>query len=857
VTFAASDELLAVVDYQPTAAGAHITGLSVNALTTLAAVLAAGYFDNGLEMDEAVAWAHRLFGRHLERTDDPEGIDIRATVPSDFSDAPSNDRWDSVLMGLFHIGLSRWGADAATSQGLANNALPTMKVLQLLKRDLEDNRFDGRDRLNQRIYATPNHTVYLTTNTLRWELANAIANWLDNVPLDDGTAGQNATAFTSDNFSLVGGFFDALATDTSELFGDEPPVAFDRYGPTLEVQSPVGHPLVSGTIQVRASATDPSGVLLITVEMLTGPASVLGPDLLGGLVGHVLMDLNTGLLLDGPNALRITAVDTNGNTTTQEVPFVVDNTPPALVADAPGLVNTTAVRVEGTVSDLVGPVVTLRFSVNGVVQTIINTPAHDFAQDLTIQCNRESTVSVQATDAAAHDSVASLVVACDDASPGMTLLESTYIPASRLAVTYADGGNSVSYVGNSADRVNLATLDWGAAPTLEKYFNRLDNGAANLPIIKFSVGDTTGASGGGTVFTPASQIQVAYRYTQGGVELRPWTLLSPAADYQILISYQSLQPSMAIVGPTVVHAIEVRLVDLAGNTRIIPHRFKLKLFSPPVWYGDCQVDTALSAYSLAGNNLHQLYTQNGTTTVSTGTLRYLLGLPAGSLAPRNALAATVGSTVVGSRIVEVRDQKYDVGYWTTICCGNPQITCPGNNHQWATGGLFGTTCSTGWYADDTVFWSSAQGGSINDSVQHVSALRLFTPSGEVTPDASLGTYALFSEEAYTTRASVTNPRLSFSGAPYDWDTVPLSSRPERDRYRLHYLDRTGRDTRDNPANPAYSREYLAFWTRPYIKALQVSSEVLPLSFQHPTVPATVGIQRASSCSSPVVYSTNE
>jgi hypothetical protein len=393
--------------------------------------------------------------------------------------------------------------------------------------------------------------------------------------------------------------------------------------------------------------------------------------------------------------------------------------------------------------------------------------------------------------------------------------------------------------------------------TLEVHFNRLDTGAANLPIIKFSVGDTNGASGGGTVFTPASQIQVSYRYTQGGVEVRAWTPLSPAADYQIPISYQALNPSLATVGPAVTHAIEVRLADLAGNLVVIPHRFKMKLFSPPVWYGNCQSDPGVEGYSLGANNLHELYTQSGTTTASNGTLRYVLGLPANSLAPRNSLAATVGATAVSTRIVEVRDQKYDIGYWTPVCCGNSPITCPGNNHQWATGGLFGTTCTTGWYSDDAVFWSSGQGGSINDPVPHASAFRLFTPSAEVTPDATLGTYPLAADQTYTTRTSVTNPRLLFGGATYDWDTVPLSSRPERDRYRLHHLDRTARDTRDNPANPASVREYRVFWTRPYIKALQLSTEVLPLDFQHPTVPAAVGVQRASSCSSAVVYSTNE
>jgi hypothetical protein len=108
-----SDELTLVVDYAPSSTGTSLEDLAVNLLTSVAAVTGAVYTEQGMAAPAAHALTQSLFAEHLKR---PDTFHLATTRASDLTTAEAgSDRLDSQMVGLFHAGLSRLGAEVATS----------------------------------------------------------------------------------------------------------------------------------------------------------------------------------------------------------------------------------------------------------------------------------------------------------------------------------------------------------------------------------------------------------------------------------------------------------------------------------------------------------------------------------------------------------------------------------------------------------------------------------------------------------------------------------------------------------------------------------------------------------------------
>ncbi|MBU0517276.1 MAG: hypothetical protein KJ621_21180, partial [Proteobacteria bacterium] len=312
VYFTGDDELVAYLDYDGHS-GAIYQDISVNALTTLATHLGLVYQAGGQTLGAAMTRAYQLFGKHLERTTNPNGVDIARTSVSNLSTGSSSDPPKSIFMGLFHIGLSRWGAWAATSQGLARTALPCLEVIKLIERDLSSGVLSGRDEFGAPIYATPNQAVSLVTNTLRIELAREISRWLASMPLPDASVTANPTSLRPSNFTVAGGFFDALALDTSELFSAfDPTVSVDAAAPSISFVSPTGGSDVAGAVTISVTASDNEGVYSLQFaggqDWITGRSSSVS-----GTSGHLIGQLDATQLPEGPLTLTAVGLDLFGN----------------------------------------------------------------------------------------------------------------------------------------------------------------------------------------------------------------------------------------------------------------------------------------------------------------------------------------------------------------------------------------------------------------------------------------------------------------------------------------------------------------------------------------------------------------
>ena len=338
VYFGTTDELVSIADYAPSAAGTAVSGLAVDLLTTLATFVTARFVDRGMTFEDARSLAFELFALHVKR---PDPFDLRITTPSDFATDPAADPEQNLRVGLWHVGLSRLGAQLATGVGLQRTAFNTLDMLPMLDADLEDAVFNGKDGQSHPINLLPG--VPLVTNTLRSQHAKALLGWLLNTPLADGYTGANATTVEPGLAGAPGGLLDCMAMDRSSLFGPDPLEDYDVVGPAVTVASPASDPAyLEGLVTLDATAVDPSGVTSLTACLVYGTScdassTAFGPDQDLG-PSHLLQTLDVGKLTGQHTELRFEAADAKGNRTTVRRAITLDNQPPQVQIDFPAVV---------------------------------------------------------------------------------------------------------------------------------------------------------------------------------------------------------------------------------------------------------------------------------------------------------------------------------------------------------------------------------------------------------------------------------------------------------------------------------------------------------------------------------------
>ncbi|MFC1610929.1 Ig-like domain-containing protein, partial [Myxococcota bacterium] len=514
---------------------------------------------------------------------------------------------------------------------LPATALPSIVVMRHLVRDLTaDGVFDGADGSGSAIAVTDVRNLH--TDALRSHVALAIVDWLESA--------QNETSLEPGNFTQTGGMLDLMASNTSELFGPEPPQSFDIFGPSLILVQPGDGEAVSGTITVQATASDPSGVELILGYVDYQVSSALGADQDDTAPGFTAA-LDTTQLADGAHNLRLVAVDTRDNIAIHDFTFIADNSPPEIILEGPAMTGSTAVTVSGTLSDTHSGVTVLEVWAEGAPPDVVNDPGPTFDRMVAIPCNAETQVTARATNGAGLVAVATVTIACDDRDPGFSLLTSTYIPTTRMNVVYDPTNEILLYERLAGQQpVSLNQLDWSSpGPTIEKFFSRLDyipfGGITivinNVPYLAILPDDF--AQSGTLVGSPAETIQVRYRYSFQGVTKRDWTDLSFSTSdgaFILPLSYQALGIDLADPTGTEEHRIDVRMTDPQGNSAIEEVYFRMLATSPPIVYTDCDLGY-LQDRTLTNDLLHEWFSLDNPSFFS-GKLVFPR-LPQGSLAP--------------------------------------------------------------------------------------------------------------------------------------------------------------------------------------------------------------------------------
>lgn len=158
--------------------------------------------------------------------------------------------------------------------------------------------------------------------------------------------GWNTFGVTEGSHTITATAYDAAGHSTSATIT----VNIDRTGPSLSITAPTSGQVVSGSVNLAASASDPSGIA--SVEFQVDGVSV-GLDFSSPY--SVAWDSNT--VADGSHTLTVAASDTRGNSTTQTVNFIVSNTLPTVSITFP---------VNGTEATGVVPVSISASSPNGI-----------------------------------------------------------------------------------------------------------------------------------------------------------------------------------------------------------------------------------------------------------------------------------------------------------------------------------------------------------------------------------------------------------------------------------------------------------------------------------------------------------
>ena len=215
--------------------------------------------------------------------------------------------------------------------------------------------------------------------------------------------------------------------------------------PTVTMTSPAAGP-VSGTINVAADATDDNGVT--KVEFFVGTTSI-GVDT----AAPYEVSWNSTVVGDGPHALSATATDTIGQTGSDTIDIIVDNTPPSVTITSPvnGATISGAITVTADTTDTNG-VSQVEFFVDGTSIGVDSTVPYEQLWDTTTASNVGHTVTARATDVAGNFAEDTVSVTVDN-SPLLTFVDD--YAASETTVF---GTVSGSLTDTQADDVNVEAI---------------------------------------------------------------------------------------------------------------------------------------------------------------------------------------------------------------------------------------------------------------------------------------------------------------------------------------------------------------------------------------------------------------
>lgn len=813
----------------------------VSPFTHLTAAYLEARLGRGEPLDIALSNARRLVHGHFG------GIAHHRVNPDDAASSLSGVLNDSLVAGFLWVGMQALAADIAVSNGQGTGgSIDVWALLGAVAADVRaDGVFDGQGlqgvlRLGE---------TALDGDTLRTDLGRSLLDWMDSE--------ANTTNFLRRDLEALAM---RIASNTSELFPADVPDPLDNQPPMIVSLTVGADPLaplaegspIAGTVYVTVEASDPSGLAAFALVESTG-ADVVGPGMALGHAGHQWQVDGTALA-DGTHTFEVQVTDGANNRATQTIDLVVDNTPPVLTVAAAGRSQTSTVGVTGEVTDAIGPVARVSVSVVGQPAIVIEDPPQIWQATAQISCDgSDYTVEVRAEDAAGNEVSTLVEVGCDDSAPSLLVRRTEFFDGDQTIATFDVATQDIIYT--AVDFPTPTAVASEGPHQFVKYFTRLDDVSPNLPVLGVTSADDRGDA----------QLIVEYRYVVDGQLVRDWSAAETTDrfDWSVPVSYQHLGTELATAGSSANHVVDIRARDAAGNASTVQFAFTMSLRSPPLWFGGCAIDPTLQGHSLAGQNLHEVYTSRDTAAVQGG-LHYELGVPRSSLTPNAGVRVRPTTVDIRSHIntlrVDVHDGPVDLNvqfpgplFRTWACVLQTEYRL----WEGAAGQGVDLGCLPGPVPlEGLVRRERSVDGPLNEARAHDYTIAMTRPGGTVLSDGQQR-YLLDDGIRHAVLVGMLEPEVRIAGQAYDWSTVVrrpagyfVNNAPPR--YRgFTSLDGEVGLMPGLTGEPGLQKAV----TRAFISDFEIDVAPVTWDVTHEELDVQVPVQVAPECAMPLIYRT--
>jgi chitodextrinase len=308
----------------------------------------------------------------------------------------------------------------------------------------------------------------------------------------------------------------------------------DSIPPTVTITSPSDGATVSGTITVRATATDDVGVVGVQFQV---DSTNFGSE---DLTASYDRPLDTTTLANGPHILTAVARDAAGNRTTSPPVTVTvangDPTPPTVSITAPagGAAVSGTVTVAATASDNVG-VVGVEFRLDGATLGAEDTTSpYSVSWTTTTATNGSHTLTAVARDAAGNTTTSSgVAVTVDNGAPSVAITAPTSgATVSGTVTVSANASDNSGVVGVQfrVDGTNVGAEDTTSPYSLSWSTTTVGDGAHTLTAVARDAAGNTTTSIGVTVTVDNSAPTVAITAPSSGATVSGTVTISASVS---------------------------------------------------------------------------------------------------------------------------------------------------------------------------------------------------------------------------------------------------------------------------------------------------------------------------------------
>ncbi len=240
-------------------------------------------------------------------------------------------------------------------------------------------------------------TTVTDASPIRW-----VSFWIDSTQIANLTAAPYTATWNTASYAPGSHVVKVMVSDmANNTHATTAPVTVDNTGPMVDITAPSNGAVVTGTISVSAMAVARHGSTVSSVQLLVD--GTLQSTLT---VAPYTFTYNTAPLADGPHTILVRAIDAAGNSGTQTITVIANNsgtaaTPPQVIITSPlnGQTGSGTENVTATVT-ATAPATLVSVSLyvdNGLVGTLSAAP-FTWTVDTTLYTDTVHTINVTALD---------------------------------------------------------------------------------------------------------------------------------------------------------------------------------------------------------------------------------------------------------------------------------------------------------------------------------------------------------------------------------------------------------------------------------------------------------------------------